>query len=77
MSKPETPVHKSHASGSWRVVRSLAVPANVTTVHSNAAPTTHQSGARKIQKVEEESVLLKPRKTPGYFETSDPTFSKS
>ena len=77
MSKPDNPVQKSHASGSWRVIRSMAVPANVTPSPVNESLTTHQSGARKIQKIEEVSVLLKPRKTPGYFETSDPSFSKS
>ena len=77
MSKPDSPVQKSHASGSWRVIRSMAVPANVTPSAMNESLTTHQSGPRKIQKSEEESVLLKPRKTPGYFEASDPSFSNS
>ena len=77
MSKPDSAVHKSHTSGSWRVIRSMAVPANVTPSPSNASLTTYQSGARKVRKVEEESVLLRPRKTPGYFENSDPSFSNS
>ena len=77
MSKTDTPVQKTHASGSWRVVRSMAVPAGVTSVHANPSLSVHQSGVRKIQKVEEESVMLKPRKSPGYFETSDPSFAKS
>ena len=77
MSTPENPIHKKHASGSWRVIRSMAVPANVTRSPSDERPVTHQSGVRKIQKVEEESVLLKPRRTPAYFEASDPSFSKS
>jgi len=77
MSKPEVPIQKSHLSGSWRVVRSMAVPSNVTPAHSNESVATHQSGSRKIQKIEEESVLLKPRKSPGYFETVDHSFSKS
>ncbi len=76
MSKSEIPVQKSHPSGSWRAVRSLAVPAGVTSLHSNEA-TTHNSGARKLQKVEEQSVHLKTRKSPGYFETADSSFSKS
>lgn len=77
MSKTEAPVHKSHPSGSWRAVRSMAVPASVMSIHSKESPVTHHSGTRKIQKVEEESILLKARKSPGYFETADPSFSKS
>lgn len=77
MSKLEIPVQKSHASGSWRAVRSMAIPASVASVHSSESLTTHHSGTRKIQKVEEESVLLKVRKSPGYFETADPSLSKS
>lgn len=76
MSRPAVPVQKPHASGSWRVVRSMAVPASVKSVHANESLTTHLSGSRKIQKIEEESVLLMTRKTPGYFETVDPAFSK-
>ncbi len=77
MSKPETPLQKSHPSGSWRAVRSLAVPASVTSVHAKESSATHHSGTRKIQKLEEESVLLKARKSPGYFETADHSFSNS
>lgn len=77
MSKTDAPVQKTHASGSWRVVRSMAVPAGVTSTHPKQSLSVHQSGVRKIQKLEEESVLLKPRRSPGYFETSDPSFAKS
>ncbi len=77
MSMTENQIHKTHASGSWRVIRSMAVPANVTPFPSNERTTTHQTSTRKIQKVEEESVRLEPRKTPGYFEHSDPSFSNS
>ncbi len=74
MSKPEEPVQKSHVSGSWRVVRSTAVPANVTPELS-IAPPLHQSGSRRIHKVEE--TVVKPRKHPGYFETVDHLVSKA
>lgn len=77
MSKLEVPVQKSHASGSWRAIRSMAVPASVTSVRSNASPAIHHSGVRKIQKIEEESIMLKVRQSPGYFETADPSFSRS
>jgi hypothetical protein len=77
MPEPHTPIHKTHPSGSWRVVRSMAVPANVTQAHANQSLNAHQSGTRKVQKIEEESVLLKPRRAPGYFETSNHLFSKS
>lgn len=77
MSKPEPPVQKSHASGTWRAVRSMAVPANVKSLISTDSQATHRSGEREIPKIDKQSVHLKSRNLPGYFENADPSFSKS
>lgn len=77
MSKLETAVQKAHPSGSWRAVRSLAVPAGVTSIHISERATTHQSAPGKIQEGKEESPLLGSRKSRGYFETANSSYSKS
>ena len=77
MFKPETPLQKKHPSGSWRVVRSVSVPAGVNTVQSNEAAPSHHSGIRKIKNLDATVTQPRVRQAPGYFETADPSFSKS
>jgi hypothetical protein len=77
MSKSEVPVQKSHVTGTWRAIRSMAVPANVTSVHSSQAPSAHLSGLSPVKDMEKDPVFLKERKAPAYFEAADPSFSKS
>ena len=77
MFKPETHTSKTHASGSWRAIRSMAVPAGVKSMHSSDFMHAHHSGIKQVQKIEQDSIVLKPRKTPGYFETADASFSNS
>jgi len=77
MSRSETTVSKTHATGTWRAIRSMAVPASVIAAHSGESEATQQPGIRKVRKIEEESVRHTGRKFPGYFETADPSFSKS
>jgi len=75
MSNSEIPAQKKlHASGTWRAIRSMAVPANVTALHSSVSPSALPSGPRQLKNIEEASVK---RNSPGYFETADPSFSKS
>ena len=75
MSKTDVPNQKTHASGSWRIVRSVTVPANVTPEHSSES-SLHQSGQRKAVKPEEQSAAHKPRNTPAYFETPNHLLSR-
>ena len=77
MSKSEPPIQKKHASGSWRAVRSTSVPAGVNSVHSSEFAPSHHSGIRRMQKIEGAATPPRERQAPGYFETADPSFSKS
>ncbi len=78
MSNSDVPVQKNlHASGTWRAIRSMAVPANVASVRASHSPSAHLSGPRKIENIEEEAVRLKRRNSPGYFETAEPSLSES
>ncbi len=76
MFRQEVPIEKTHASGTWRAIRSMAVPANVTTAHSSQSA-IHESGTRQMKNIEEEVIPFKRRNSPGYPETADTSLSKS
>jgi hypothetical protein len=76
MSTPDSPVLKNHLRGSWNVIRSKAIPSNVTTSHANTASAVASANGRQNRKVEE-VVAVKSRKSPGYFETANSTYPKA
>lgn len=78
MFKPEIPVQeKLHASGTWRAIRSMAVPASVNSVRSSDSASAHPSVLGQVKNIEEEPVRLEWRNTSRHSQTTDTSLSKS
>ncbi len=76
MSDSAIPVQKHHISGSWRVLRSRAVPANVTAIDANRSlppqlPESDETGKAGVE------ILLNRRRSSVYGNSLDQTVTES
>jgi len=76
MSIRESAVEKPHATGTWRAIRSRAVPANVTTLDANSALAATQSEPRPTTPAGVE-ILLTRQESGAYIGPSQPARSGS
>jgi len=76
MSTSEPPARKPQISGSWRVIRSRAVPANVTAINANESLLSQPPEPLQSSKSDVDTLTTRSR-SAAYVETQSHPVSES